>query len=689
MSTIPSTNFYRPWDRSQGNGANSLQNLSKGFVDPTAKYPSGRPLNKDSSAGKGLSGPNGGVSGENHCKHSSHSTNMVAPCTSRSPSSKTTHDSSPAIDTPGRSQLSPPSEHGSSNSTPVSALVANTGISVAEEKPKKRKHHRRTSDFSDAATGCAERRKGAAAHILRPVGPVVAGPDGTDSTQVTTKSPVTPRTHGNPSDNFEVDQPSKKKKKSKDLGEERSDQPSKKREKSKDLGEERSDQPSKKREKSKDLGEERSEQPSKKRKKSKDTGEERSDQSSKKKEKNKDIEGERSDQSSKKRKKSKEIEGERSDQSSKKRKKSKDIEGGRSDQPLEKGNKSKGKGKERSYSHSEVNRDTTSMSMADNSSIPASSSSPEVPFSRSKDTTNREGIVTTESQGLELPTASAASNDFSGDQTRPNKRSREKGHLSTSSLKELKRHRKTDSHPPPSRDSSAVEIDTYAGYQPTKSPTPGPSRRSKGKSRQQTPPNHMVEPESTSGGSINILDDVPAGLDEEIALQSGAASHGERVLQNISSNIPRFRCQTMPPFISKQPSRIVGSDLTQFEEVIDKALDRKFKKALELERAQCLAQNSSQTTVPLVANNMPPPPPPTSSNVPPYAPGGQRLDNDQLVAIIKDWTLSGISRHKRAEYAFSQKGAVRPGFYHLRNLVTTEEWKRVRPKNNRGFYGPE
>ena len=218
------------------------------------------------------------------------------------------------------------------------------------------------------------------------------------------------------------------------------------------------------------------------------------------------------------------------------------------------------------------------------------------------------------------------------------KKCRKDEHLATSSSPE-KRRMTSQVHAESSCGNTADHQIFAEEVESSVTPTPGPSTQSKGKGRVLT--RSSSEGEDTHSGGID--------------------DRGHDALEHLSPNIQRSKCRTLPTVPAFHRSRFLGRDTPWLEERVE----RKVKEILEKQ-------------------HMPPPPNPLRArpqNQPPSdVPGGQGLNDEQLVAIAKNKDLSGIVRFARAPDVFAQNGSFRAKYYYLRDTLTEEDWQRVAPR---------
>ena len=221
--------------------------------------------------------------------------------------------------------------------------------------------------------------------------------------------------------------------------------------------------------------------------------------------------------------------------------------------------------------------------------------------------------------------------------TRSKKRRKNENLAASSSPK--RRRMTSQGHAEPSCGNTADHQIFAEEVESSVTPTPGPSTQSKGKGRVLT--HSSGEGEGTHSGGID--------------------DRGQDALEHLSPNIQRSKCRTLPTVPAFHRSRFSGRDTPWLEERVE----RKVKEILEKQ-------------------HMPPPPNPLSvrpqNQVPSDFPGGQGLNDEQLVAIAKNKDLSGIVRFARAPHVFAQNGSFRAPYYYLKDTLTEEDWQRVAPR---------
>ena len=177
--------------------------------------------------------------------------------------------------------------------------------------------------------------------------------------------------------------------------------------------------------------------------------------------------------------------------------------------------------------------------------------------------------------------------------------------------------------------------------QPSVTPAPGPSKQSKGKGRA------LIHDAGENEGSYS----------------GGADDRGQEALRHISPNIQRSGGQAQSVPSGYHISRLIGRDTPWLENTVE----RKVKEILEKQ-------------------SMPPPPPPKPLGPRPhnYDPGHvpekEQFSDEQIVAIIKNKSLSKVVRFALARQVFSQTGSLRAEYHdRIRGMLDEEDWRRVEP----------
>ena len=239
----------------------------------------------------------------------------------------------------------------------------------------------------------------------------------------------------------------------------------------------------------------------------------------------------------------------------------------------------------------------------------------------------------------------SASSETSVDDTpassvRSRKRRRDET-LSTPSSSEKSRRKISHLHPEPSSHDGTADHISVEDVQSSLTPEPGPSTHSKGKARA-----------------------LPQNADEDENSHSrGLDDWRQDALQELSSNIQHPRYQNFPPVPEFHRSRFHGRDTPWLEDTVE----RKVKEILEKQI-------------------MPPPALPNSLGLRPRTnfhgnvPEGQGLTDEEIVAIIKNKSLSAVVRFARAPDYFRQSGSIRADYYYLKDKLSEEDWRRVGPK---------
>lgn len=215
-------------------------------------------------------------------------------------------------------------------------------------------------------------------------------------------------------------------------------------------------------------------------------------------------------------------------------------------------------------------------------------------------------------------------------------RSRKDEPLATPSSLEKRRRNTSHIHPDHDADGHISADEDHSSV----TTAPGPSKQSKGKGRA------LLHDAGEAEGSH------PGGADDR----------GQEALQHTSPNIQRSGGQTLPAAPGYRISRLIGRDTPWLEDTVE----RKVKEILEKQR-------------------MPPPPPnPLRPRPHSYDPGdvseGQRLSDEQIVAIVKNKSLSNVVRFARAPEVFAQTGLIRAKYYYLEDMLDEEDWQRIGPR---------
>lgn len=259
------------------------------------------------------------------------------------------------------------------------------------------------------------------------------------------------------------------------------------------------------------------------------------------------------------------------------------------------------------------------------------------------------------------------------------KRRRDKSPTNSSATKR-RRNTTFSPHPKPFSHHGADEH-VIAEEEPSATPAPGPSKRSKGKRRASTPsqPGSALMDDSNaltgSSDEFSLPEVSPSRLPgaRELPSPEGIVEGVQDTLQHLATVVQRPRGRTLPPVPSFPQNRLLDRGSTPW---LEDKIDKKVKAVLDIRLA------SSQRSVPTGTVDMPPPPlipdPGAAQNMPPG------LNDDQIVALIKDRTLSPTVRFSRAPKVFAQKGNVRTPYSYIKERVTEEDWTRVAIKKRYG-----
>ena len=275
------------------------------------------------------------------------------------------------------------------------------------------------------------------------------------------------------------------------------------------------------------------------------------------------------------------------------------------------------------------------------------------------------------------------------------KRRRDKSPANPSATK---RRRNTTSSPRPEPFSHhGADEHVIAEEEPSATPAPGPSKRSKGKRRASTPfqPDSALMDDSAPMGIMNDSIASTGSSDEfsflevssprlpnagELSSPEGIVEGKHDTLQHLATVVQRPRGRTLPPVPSFPQNRLLDRGFTpwldeKMDEKMDEKIDKKVKAVLDIRLA------SSQRSVPTGTADMPPPPlllpdPGAAQNVFMRPPP----NDDQIVALIKDRTISPLNRYSCARNVFTQKGIIRPMYSYIKKRVSEEDWARVANK---------
>lgn len=283
---------------------------------------------------------------------------------------------------------------------------------------------------------------------------------------------------------------------------------------------------------------------------------------------------------------------------------------------------------------------------------------------------------------MESPEPSAALEQRSSDKGSPSsigkrKRQGADSHYSTPSSERKKlKHSKTKAE-----QSGPKEVFPKNG-----SAIAGPSKQNKGKGKELATASNVQTDNSYAGSSDafnGFLGDGLSNSPDEISILTTKIARSKLTRSSSSIDLQRTRCQTMPPISSLKSARPSIRD-TLFPGNFMDTLKDQIKDIFTQSLSQ-LQKSAQPTASARVASGSPPSLASASHQeiIRYYGGREEPFDEDQLVQIIKNPSLSGLKRNKVAEHAFSTNGSVRASYRHLQTKLTGREWAKVAPKQKK------
>ena len=168
-----------------------------------------------------------------------------------------------------------------------------------------------------------------------------------------------------------------------------------------------------------------------------------------------------------------------------------------------------------------------------------------------------------------------------------------------------------------------------------------------------------------------------------------------RPIQEVSLNLQR--AQTMPPTALNPPAPFLPRHNFVSAEDVERLVSRAESKikANMLKEFKILTTVAHQPTATPASSSMPPPPRPVTSQASGSVSGPRLLPpsilslplekhlEDEVVGIIRNYSIKGPTRVLRAGWAFTHKGTLRSCLWHcdsIRSRLSPEELARVTPR---------